>query len=125
MSRKLFAVLVAASLLAAFAGVAGADYLSPRLVGEYQGTFIGDDYGSFLVTVNPDGSVTGHAHSNLTYQDMEVSGACQIDGTCEFTTHEAPLYFKGKIDFMNRLIGKWAYTDHSGKGSFFAIIQQE
>ncbi|MEA3508098.1 MAG: hypothetical protein U9R40_04170 [Synergistota bacterium] len=125
MLRKLLVVLVAASLLAAFAGVAGADYLNPKLVGEYQGTFIGDDYGSFLVTVNPDGSITGTAHSNVTYQDMGVSGACQIDGTCEFATTETPLYFKGKIDFMNRLIGKWAYTDHSGRGSFFAIIQQE
>ncbi len=96
--------------------------------GTYRGTFIGDDYGWFILEVEPGGTITGVVKSNVSMVDMEVEGRWELDGDSEFMTvgHEGePLYFLGKIDFMNRFIGKWSYTDHSGRGSFYGIIQKD
>jgi len=120
-----FAIAAAAVLL--FAAAAFAD-IDGSLTGSYRGTFIGEDYGWFLIEVNPDGSITGIVHSNVSFKDMEVKGTCAVNGDVEFTTigeDSVPFYFLGKIDFMNRFIGKWSYTDHSGRGSFYGMIQRE
>ncbi|MDO9507933.1 MAG: hypothetical protein Q7I97_01100 [Thermovirgaceae bacterium] len=122
---KSWPLALAAVLVFAGASFAAA-YSSPT--GNYRGTFIGDDYGSFLVDVNPDGSITGVVHSNVSFMDMEVTGTCAPDGDCDFTTvgNEAiHFYFLGKIDFMNRFIGKWAYLDNSARGSFYGMIQKD
>ena len=120
-------IVCALAVVIFFSGVSSAA-IDNRLTGNYRGTFIGDDYGSFMVDVNPDGSITGIVHSNVSFLDMEVSGTCSFDGACEFTTvgeGSYPFYFLGKIDFMNRFIGKWSYSDDSGRGSFYGMIQQD
>jgi hypothetical protein len=120
-------IALAAAALLVFAGASLAG-IDGRLTGNYRGTFIGDDYGWFLIDVNADGSITGIVHSNVSFKDMEVAGTCAVNGEVEFTTageDAVPLYFLGKIDFMNRFIGKWSYTDHSGRGSFYGMIQRE
>jgi len=122
---KIMAALLAMAFV--FSGTAFAS-VGEELVGNYRGTFIGDDYGSFLVDVGPDGTITGTVHSNVSYLDMEVKGTCAPNGDCEFVTEgegALPFYFMGRIDFMNRFIGKWSYTDHSGRGSFYGMIQKE
>lgn len=127
MSAKRSILAVALAVILVFAGSAFGE-IGENLTGNYQGTFIGDDYGWFKVDVNPDGSITGTVHSNVSYLDMEVQGTCDFNGECEFMTtgyELVPYYFLGKIDFMNRLIGKWAYSDQSGRGSFYGIIQRE
>jgi hypothetical protein len=113
------------AITALFGSAATAASIPERMSGDYLGTFIGDDYGALRLTITPEGSITGIAHSNVSYEDMEVSGNCDYDGTCEFTTAGKPLRFFGSIDFMNRFIGKWESTEGSGKGSFTAIITRE
>ena len=96
--------------------------------GTYRGTFIGDEYGWFGVEVEPGGTISGTVHSNVALVDLEVQGRWELDGDCEFMTtgEESPtIYFLGKIDFMNRFLGKWSYDDHSGRGSFYGILQKD
>jgi len=95
---KWAAVLAAAMLL----GVASAAMAQSSYTGTYRGTFIGDDYGWFVVEVEPGGTISGTVHSNV-----------------------APIYFLGQIDFMNRFLGKWSFDDHSGRGSFYGILQKD
>jgi len=126
MRKEISVILVALFALAALCGShASAASIPERMTGNYLGTFIGDDYGSLRLTVSPDGVITGIAHSNVSYEDLEVSGNCNYDGTCEFTTTGKPMRFFGSIDFMNRFIGKWESTEGSKRGSFTAIITRE
>lgn len=104
-------IKTSASVLAAvmfFAGTHSA-VADARLTGNCRGTFIGDDYGSFMVEVKSDGSVAGTVHSNASSLDMEVSGICSFGVDCVFTAigkRGVPFGFVGKIDFKNRFIGK-------------------
>ncbi|HQO83812.1 MAG TPA: hypothetical protein PLS21_07455 [Synergistales bacterium] len=123
--RMKWALALTAVLLLVLAPLAMAQV---SLTGTYRGTFIGDDYGWFVVEVEPDGIITGVVHSNVSLMDMEVQGRWEPDGAFEFMTVQeegVPLYFLGQIDFMNRFLGKWSYDDHSGRGSFYGIIQRD
>ena len=108
---------------AAFAAVGG------DLVGTYRGVFTGpENYGVFFVTVDPDGSVNGTGRSQVLLSDLVIEGTVQPDGTVEFFTVEGaeiPIYFNGKIDFMNRLLGKWTCQDNTTWGSFNGLIVKE
>jgi hypothetical protein len=106
---------------ASFAAIGG------DLAGTYSGVFTGpENYGSFLITVDPDGSIYGTGRSQVFLDDLVIEGTTQPDGTTEFYTvagADIPIIFKGRIDFMNRLLGKWTYQDNSAWGSFNAMIQ--
>ncbi|MFP4482355.1 MAG: hypothetical protein ACLFN0_06100 [Thermovirgaceae bacterium] len=125
--RKEISVIIIAlfAVTALFGSSASAASIPERMSGNYLGTFIGDDYGALRLAISPDGVITGVAHSNVTYEDLDVSGNCSFDGTCEFTTTGKPLRFFGSIDFMNRFIGKWESSEGSDRGSFTAIITRE
>ncbi len=123
--RKIRALALCALMVLAAASLAAGQ---SAFTGTYRGTFIGDDYGWFILEVEPGGAITGVVKSNVSMVDMEVEGRWELDGECEFMTvgqEGVPLYFLGKIDFMNRFIGKWSYSDHSGRGSFYGIIQKD
>ncbi|HOI82305.1 MAG TPA: hypothetical protein PLK59_08465 [Synergistales bacterium] len=123
--RLKWAMALTAVLLLVLAPLAMAQV---SLTGTYRGTFIGDDYGWFVVEVETGGSITGVVHSNVSLMDMEVQGRWELDGAFEFMTVQeegVPLYFLGQIDFMNRFLGKWSFDDHSGRGSFYGIIQRD
>ncbi|MGC9490156.1 MAG: hypothetical protein ACP5CD_02870 [Thermovirgaceae bacterium] len=119
------ALVVLFALITLCGSQASAASIPERMSGNYLGTFIGDDYGSLRLTISPDGVISGIAHSNVSYEDLEISGKCNYDGTCEFVTAGKPLRFFGSIDFMNRFIGKWESTEGSERGSFTAIITRE
>lgn len=125
-SRKVkWTAVIAAALLLVAASMAMAQ---SSYTGTYRGTFIGDDYGWFVVEVEPGGTISGTVHSNVALVDLEVQGRWELDGDCEFMTtggESPPIYFLGKIDFMNRFLGKWSYDDHSGRGSFYGILQKD
>jgi len=125
-SRKVkWTAVIAAALLLVAASMAMAQ---SSYTGTYRGTFIGDDYGWFVVEVEPGGTISGTVHSNVALVDLEVQGRWELDGDCEFMTigeETPPIYFLGKIDFMNRFLGKWSYDDHSGRGSFYGILQKD
>jgi hypothetical protein len=125
-SRKVkWTAVIAAALLLVAASMAMAQ---SSYTGTYRGTFIGDDYGWFVVEVEPGGTISGTVHSNVALVDLEVQGRWELDGDSEFMTigeETPPIYFLGKIDFMNRFLGKWSYDDHSGRGSFYGILQKD
>lgn len=103
--------------------------IEQTLVGTYRGTFVGrDDYGAFTITIGSDGFVEGTGSSNVFMSRRTISGKVQADKSIEFHIIEGgkrPIIFTGTIDFMNRILGKWAYSDHSSQGSFYAMPGQE
>lgn len=125
--KKKFVVtmlLVCAALLAVytFAAPAQAAQVGTRYVGSYVGTFLGDeDYGSFVLTINPDGNISGVGKSTKHNVDLMYSGVCQSDGTIQFMTTDRYLNFVGHIDWMNRMFGKWTRSGNSASGSFTAV----
>ncbi len=123
-NRKIWIIALAAIMVfggASFAAVGG------DLVGTYRGVFTGsENYGVFLVTVNPDGSIYGTGHSQVFMSDLVFEGTVRPDGTTEFYTvsgADSPIYFNGRIDFIKRLLGKWTYRDNNAWGSFNGLIQ--
>lgn len=119
---KAWIIALAAVMLFAGASCAAA---GDELAGTYRGIFVGrDDYGSFTITVDYDGLVEGIGRSNVYMIDLLISGEAQRDGSIEFYTvegGETPIIFSGRIDFMKRILGKWAYQDLSTQGSFTAM----
>ncbi|MDO9509308.1 MAG: hypothetical protein Q7I97_08255 [Thermovirgaceae bacterium] len=124
LNRKTWVFALATLLV--FCGAAFAS-IGSQLVGTYSGVFTGpENYGSFLVTVNPDGSINGTGRSQVYLNDLVIEGTARPDGTTEFYTvggADIPIMFKGRIDFMNRLLGKWSSQDNNAWGSFNAMIQ--
>ncbi|MFP4482780.1 MAG: hypothetical protein ACLFN0_08315 [Thermovirgaceae bacterium] len=122
-NRKSWVVAFAMVLL--FTGASFAS-LGSNIVGTYRGVFTGpEDFGVFLVTVDPDGSVTGTGRSQVHYSDLVMEGTVQPDGTAEFYTIDkagSQIHFNGKIDFMNRLLGKWNNHDTAAWGPFNGLI---
>lgn len=125
-NRKTWVIALAAVFVfggAAFAAVGG------DLVGTYRGVFTGpENYGVFLVTVNPDGSVNGVGRSQVFMNDLVFEGNTQSDGTTEFHTvagADVPIIFNGRIDFINRLLGKWNNQGNDAWGSFNGLIETE
>lgn len=56
--------------------------------------------------------------------ELAIEGEVRIDKSVEFYVVEGgerPIVFTGTIDFMNRIIGKWANNDNSARGSFYAM----
>lgn len=125
MKAKISVIIIGFLALALVFGSIASASIPERMSGNYIGTFIGDDYGSLRLTVSFDGLITGIAHSNVSLEDLTVTGTCNYDGTCEFMTEEKPMRFFGSIDFMNRFIGKWESTEGSKRGSFTAMISRE
>lgn len=123
LNRKSWVVAFAMVLL--FTGVSFAS-VGSHLVGTYRGVFTGpENYGVFLVSVYQDGSISGTGRSQVNFRDLVMEGAVQPDGTAEFHTvdgADSQMYFNGKIDFMNRLLGKWNNRDTAAWGSFNGLI---
>lgn len=121
-SGKFLFIALAALIFLAGSSVA---YVGDELVGTYRGAFVGrDDYGSFIITVHPDGFVEGQGRSAESLIDLVISGEARRDGYIEFSTvegGEVPIIFSGQIDFMKRIFGKWVYEDRSARGSFTAM----
>jgi hypothetical protein len=103
--------------------------MDETLVGTYCGTFVGrDDYGAFTIIIDNEGFIEGSGSSNVFMSRRPISGEVQAGKSIEFHIIEGgkrPIIFSGTIDFMNRILGKWTYSDHSSQGSFYAMPRQE
>jgi len=124
LNRKL---VIAFATILVFAGASFAA-VGSEIAGTYRGVFTGpEDYGVFLVTVDIDGSIYGTGRSQVNYSDLLFEGTAQPDGTTEFYTVSGsafPIVFSGKIDFMNRLLGKWTSQGNDAWGSFNGLIER-
>lgn len=127
MKGKTFWVMVLAAILVF--GAPSFAAVDKTMVETYRGTFVGrDDYGAFTITINSDGFIDGTGSSNVFMSRRAISGKVQEDKSIEFHIIEggkSPIIFTGTIDFMNRILGKWTYSDHSSQGSFYAMPQMD
>jgi hypothetical protein len=124
--RKMWIIALAAVMVFAATSFAAVD---ENPVGMYTGTFVGEeDYGSFVITINNNGYIEGTGRSQVYRSELAIRGEVHVDRSVEFYVVEGgeePIIFTGKIDFMNRIIGKWVYNDHSAQGSFYAMPQMD
>lgn len=123
--RKVVFIALAAIVVFAASSFAAFD---ETLAGTYRGTFVGrDDYGAFVITVNHNGYIQGTGRSQVFMAELAIEGEVNPDKSVEFYVVEGgerPIIFDGKIDFMNRVIGTWTYSDHTAQGSFYAMPQR-
>lgn len=92
--------------------------------GSYQGTFIGDNYGAFEVTVGQNGEISGLAHSNKLQRDFPLAGQVGPEGIHQFSTPDGALVFSGSVDQVGRLMGRWGSSDGAARGNFTALLRQ-
>ena len=116
---KKWALGMALALLVTMATGAWAFY-----AGVFQGTFIGDNYGAFEITVGQNGEISGLAHSNKMQQDFALSGQVNFDGMHHFATPDGSIIFIGSVDQVGRLMGRWGSSDGSARGNFTALLRQ-
>jgi hypothetical protein len=91
--------------------------------GAYRGTFIGDRYGSFVLTVDRDGYISGELFFNKTSTAVPLKGNCTSEGNCEFQALDGNLVFRGTVDQFNRFIGRWLVNEGEERGSFYGMKQ--
>ncbi|MFP4482776.1 MAG: hypothetical protein ACLFN0_08295 [Thermovirgaceae bacterium] len=120
--RKMWIIALVAIMVFAATSFAATD---ENWVGTYRGTFVGrDDYGAFVISINQNGYIDGTGRSQVFMSQLDIEGEVRMDKSVEFYVvqgGERPIIFTGTIDFMNRIIGKWAYNDNSAQGSFYAM----
>lgn len=118
----MFIACAAILAICTFIAPAQAALTEVRYIGSYTGSYLGDaDFGSCELTINADGNIYGTGSSNKYEIAQEYSGSCQNDGTFQFTTANGSLKFAGRIDWMNRMFGRWTFNDNSESGSFTAV----
>lgn len=91
--------------------------------GAYRGTFIGDRYGSFVLTVDGSGQTSGELFFNKTSMAVPLKGTCAMDGNCEFQALDGSMVFRGRVDQFNRFIGRWLVGGGEERGSFYGMKQ--
>ena len=86
------------------------------LSGQYQGTFTGDDAGTWSITVDTDGVVTGESISN-TYGTDTVSGNISSDGESSIDGTAGSSVFSGSFNRDGTVNGTWN-DDEGDTGTF-------
>ena len=88
----------------------------------FRGTFIGAaDYGSFLVSSSPDGTLRGTLFSaKYDGNTVEVQGKISPEGTYLFEDSQGIYLFEGALDTAGRLMGNWSFRNERG-GSFTGL----
>lgn len=91
--------------------------LLARFIGKYDGTYTGGASGSFSITADSAGALTGAARPNAT-DSIAITGTVASNGTVTFTS-AAGMTFTGKIvPDTGALSGTWTVTGSSSTGSF-------
>lgn len=91
--------------------------------GAFRGTFIGDRFGSFVLTVDRDGYISGELFFNRTSTSMPLKGNCTFEGACVFQALDGDMVFRGRVDEFNRFIGRWLINEGEERGSFYGMKQ--
>lgn len=108
--QRLIATFLVALCVALAPGQATA---SPAFAGTYQGTYTGDmpgfDFGTFLVTVDSAGNLTGTGFSQRDSESFSVSGLVDISGSLTFSgLVSTGGTFTGTISSSGVISGTWA-----------------
>ena len=87
-------------------------------VGTYEGTFSGDDSGSWTFEVNADGAIGGTAHSNNVIADFDISGSLDSSGSAEVSGTAGEAIFTGTFSRNGNVSGTWSNVLDDESGSF-------
>ncbi len=83
------------------------------LAGKYQGSFDGDDTGTWNVTIDVDGSITGVSTSD-TYGSDIVSGSVASSGQAGMSGTVGGTVFLGSFNRNGNVSGTWSDDEDSG-----------
>lgn len=91
--------------------------INPNLVGNWSGTYDGDDEGVWTVNVSRTGNVTGTASSAFTADSEDIRGQVSDSGTLSATIGNVEdREFIGQLSENNEAMGTWidASRDYDG-----------
>lgn len=93
---------------------------APSFEGKYTGTFSGGDYGTFTLTIDSQGDISGTAYSEKYEDAYSVSGEISSDGEMNMTAGSADTgaTFKGSIDSSGTISGTWKNSYYGISGTF-------
>lgn len=89
------------------------------LAGTYKGTISGGDTGTFTMTVNTSGNISGSGFSNLDQASFSITGLAKNDGsfTSSFGSTSAGATFSGTADQNGNMSGTWSNTSAGLSGT--------
>jgi hypothetical protein len=86
--------------------------------GTYIGTFTGDDWGTWTVTIDSQGNISGSYYSQQFYHTVSISGSVDSYGNLTMATGgtSTGADFVGTVDSLGNVQGTWdnPYDDYSG-----------
>lgn len=88
--------------------------------GKYSGTFSGGDYGTFSITVNSQGNISGTSYSEKFNDTYHTSGTVDSSGNIDMAAgiNDAGTIFTGTIDSSGTVQGTWNNSFYGLSGSF-------
>jgi len=86
------------------------------LVGDYQGTFSGDDTGSWTISIDSTGDITGQSVSDV-YGTDTISGSVASNGESNISGMAGSSVFSGSFTRGGSVSGTWSDDDEDG-GTF-------
>lgn len=85
--------------------------------GQWEGTFSGEDNGTFSVTINSQNQLSGSGYSTNWSESFSLTGTVQVDGTFNAGNASTGAVFAGTINGSN-LAGNWNNQSTSESGTF-------
>ncbi|HEB85813.1 MAG TPA: hypothetical protein ENI68_02200 [Gammaproteobacteria bacterium] len=103
-----------------FAQTHFSDTLLSTMAGIYNGTFSGDDVGTWTMLVADDGTITGSGCSTVATGDFTLSGTVTSDGAGAVGTGGSGgnVDFVGTFSLTGSLSGTWIDNSNSDTGTF-------
>ena len=91
------------------------DLISNSFEGEWSGTYNGNDYGTWTVSVSNDGTVTGNTYSDLLKMSFTINGRVNNAGEllATFGKSSSDGTFSGTLS-GSKSSGKWTNDSYSG-----------
>lgn len=87
------------------------------LVGEYRGTFTGDDRGSWVARVDASGAITGTSTSEIYEVEDTISGTLSSSGEANMSGTVGTSVFSGNFSRSGQASGAWTNADEDS-GTF-------
>ena len=90
------------------------------LAGEYSGTYSGDDYGTWSITADSEGNISGTARSTIYQETYSVFGTTASSGSMTLVIGgvSTGATFQGNIDFSGNVQGTWVNSYSGESGTF-------
>ena len=102
-------------------GFSGYFSVSANFAGIYEGTFSGDDYGTFRITISDDGYISGTAYSEKYYEIEYVEGYVDLSGDFSVSGSSSDgATFVGRIS-SNKISGSWKNRYYNMSGTCSGI----